>query len=361
MSTSSWPTRFSTETGTARPLMRAVERPLAPISRRRISAPSSSSRTAWSRSSAPIGPSSSSSVMIASTRAMSAPLRTISALTRPPSTAPTASMMMLLPAPVSPVSTLKPGAKRTARRSMMAKLVMLSSSSIGTCKSTQPQLAQQRLVEVVALLIAQEAGDMRADAHCGHVAVAHGHVLLSIDAEGRLVVGVRGELDDRVRRHHDRAAGMGVSADRREDEAVHLRVQDRAARRVGIGRGAGRRGDQDAVRRVGGQLLVVQASQYAHDPRQRATSDHGLVEGLISGQALALAPVLDLQHDALLDPVVAAHEWRDPLGHLGGLTLRTQTQRTQVDAQHGRARECGEARGAQDGAIAAQRNGHVDV
>src|SRR5918912_4166903 len=210
-----------------------------------------------SRSSSPIGPFSSSRVKIASTRAMVAPLRTISALTRPPSTAPTASMMMLLPAPVSPVSTLKPGAKRTARRSMMAKLVMLSSSSIGTCKSTQPQLAQQRLVEVVALLIAQEAGDMRACAHCGDVAVAHGHVLLSIDAQGRLVVGARGELDDRVRRHHDRAAGMGVSADRREDEAVHLRVQDGAARRMGIGRGAGRRGDQDTIRRVGGQLLVV--------------------------------------------------------------------------------------------------------
>src|SRR5947209_3566366 len=266
MSTSNSPTRFSTETGTARPLMRAVERPLAPISRRRISAPSFASRTSWSRSSSPMGPSSSSSVKIASTRAPSAPLRTISALTRPPSTAPTASIMMLLPAPVSPVSTLKPGAKCTARRSMMAKLVMLSSSSIGTRRSGQPQLAQQRLIEVVALLVAQEAGPLRADAHGGHVAVAHGHVLLSIDTEGRLVVGTRSELDDRVGGHHDRATGVGVRADRGEDEAVHLRVQDGAARRVGIRRGAGRRGDQDAVRRVGGQLLVVQAGRHAHDP-----------------------------------------------------------------------------------------------
>ena len=58
-----------------------------------------------------------------------APVRTTSAPTRSPSTAPSASMMIDLPAPVSPVRALKPGSKPTRSSSMMAKSRMASSSS----------------------------------------------------------------------------------------------------------------------------------------------------------------------------------------------------------------------------------------
>jgi len=58
----------------------------------------------------------------ACTSASSAPVRTESAWARPPSTRCSASTRMLFPAPVSPVSTLKPAAKCTSSSSMMANV-----------------------------------------------------------------------------------------------------------------------------------------------------------------------------------------------------------------------------------------------
>ena len=67
----------------------------------------------------------------ACTSASSAPVRTESAWARPPNIRFSASTRMLFPAPVSPVSTLKPGAKCTSSSSMMANARTRSSSSIG--------------------------------------------------------------------------------------------------------------------------------------------------------------------------------------------------------------------------------------
>ena len=49
---------------------------------------------------------------------------------RPPITAPSASMMMDFPAPVSPVSAFIPGSKAMRSRSMIAIFCMLNSTSI---------------------------------------------------------------------------------------------------------------------------------------------------------------------------------------------------------------------------------------
>ena len=54
-------------------------------------------------------------------------------------------MMMVLPAPVSPESTLKPGPKYSAAPSMMAKLRMRSSTSIAATRA-QPQRSLLRQI-----------------------------------------------------------------------------------------------------------------------------------------------------------------------------------------------------------------------
>src|SRR5205823_4435374 len=74
--------------------------------------------------------SSPSLSKIASIDAASSPLRTRSPDARPPSNRPTASTKIDLPAPVSPVRTLKPGSNSTSAASMMAKWEIFRKRSI---------------------------------------------------------------------------------------------------------------------------------------------------------------------------------------------------------------------------------------
>ena len=77
--------------------------------------------------------SSDSPVNIADTDADDSPVRTSSLEVRSPSTAWMASIIMDLPAPVSPVSTVKPGSRSMEARSITAILFINSSES--TCES----------------------------------------------------------------------------------------------------------------------------------------------------------------------------------------------------------------------------------
>ena len=62
--------------------------------------------------------------------AASSPVRTRSADARPPSSSPTASTRMDLPAPVSPVKTFSPGSNSTSTASMTARRLMLRNRSM---------------------------------------------------------------------------------------------------------------------------------------------------------------------------------------------------------------------------------------
>ncbi len=71
-------------------------------------------------------------VNTAETRALSAPVRISSRDVRSPRTALRASTMIDLPAPVSPLSTLKPGPNAMSADSMTAMFWIFSSESIGS-------------------------------------------------------------------------------------------------------------------------------------------------------------------------------------------------------------------------------------
>ena len=103
--------------------------------RRRIRTPESSGFSAsyqpvLSKSRSLSQSSARSELKAALTEALGAPVRTSSRLTREPSTAWSESMTMLLPAPVSPVRTLRPGPGSISARSMTAMFSMCSSLSI---------------------------------------------------------------------------------------------------------------------------------------------------------------------------------------------------------------------------------------
>src|SRR5216684_4790531 len=119
------------------PLTQARLRPSrCTVRRTTISAPAAGSPSADSRASVAAGSRGRNSAW---TSASSAPVRTASACARPPSTRCSASTRMLLPAPVSPVSTLNPGAKCASSSSMMAKARTRSSSSMAAHLSRAPR------------------------------------------------------------------------------------------------------------------------------------------------------------------------------------------------------------------------------
>ena len=96
---------------------------------------------------------------MASTAAVSSPVRTRSAEARPPTSRPTAPTRMDLPAPVSPVRTFRPGSNSSSRRSMTARLrmerkrsmngqvpsyQMFDSENQGVLRFVEPALSQRR-------------------------------------------------------------------------------------------------------------------------------------------------------------------------------------------------------------------------
>ena len=72
---------------------------------------------------------------------------------RPPKRRLSASTMMDLPVPVSPVSTLKPGANSISSRSMVAKLVTLRSRSIALFKKRACQVGPSGPLVLVVVLV----------------------------------------------------------------------------------------------------------------------------------------------------------------------------------------------------------------
>ena len=100
------------------PLTTILPRPEAVISRRITISSSASTPASHSRSTKASGIGSISKP--ASTTAVSSPVLSISVEAREPSTRPSASIRIDLPAPVSPVIRLRPGSKSTSSRSITA-------------------------------------------------------------------------------------------------------------------------------------------------------------------------------------------------------------------------------------------------
>ncbi len=107
-----------------RPARETVRRTSSPCSP--SAGPSRPSASSRARSSAAVAAGNS---MIASTRASSRPARMRSALARPPRSRPSASTMMLLPAPVSPVMTVRPGPSSSSSSSIRANPEMRNTLS----------------------------------------------------------------------------------------------------------------------------------------------------------------------------------------------------------------------------------------
>ena len=103
-------------------------------------------------------------------------------------------------------------------------------------------------------------------------------VLAAVDRDECLVRVDDRAADDLLGTDDDRADGRQVGRDRRHDEVPADGIEDRAAGRERVARGAGRARDDEAVGDEGREVGVVDRDVEAADAGERAAGDHDVVE-----------------------------------------------------------------------------------
>src|SRR5512134_3394305 len=190
------------------------------------------------------------------TSASVSPVRTATGSAFSPSARRIASTRIDLPAPVSPVTTFRPGAKGTRTSSKIARSRTESSISIaGTESPLSPLELRAQDGEVILVGGAEEpqGGIRLLDLH--HVPGPEPEPHLAVEREeyvGLLRTQLRAH--DHVVRDDERPVREGVGTDRRDENGAQHRVDDGPLRGEGIPRRSGGRRDDEPVRLEGGQV-----------------------------------------------------------------------------------------------------------
>ena len=128
------------------PLMKAFERPALSITRRSSKLLSSLSKACSLNQFC--NEASSSPVNSATISARAAPSRTTLASARPPNASVSASIKIDLPAPVSPVKTVKPDDKSSSTKSTITKSRIASARSISETNGKNVILIDRRSMDI---------------------------------------------------------------------------------------------------------------------------------------------------------------------------------------------------------------------
>src|SRR5512145_1906263 len=256
--------------------MKQRERPARSIVRRRRTMPGSPARPASSSQAEKERSARSNS---AESSARSAPSRTREASPRPPTRSSIASTRIDLPAPVSPVSTLKPAPNSSDARSMMTKFAASSARSMLSRRPAFERLlapaqflAQRREVTVARRV--HERNHVRGTPEDKAVALAHVGERQSIEMRARVERAQQRDLDDRTVAHAHRPRGQRVRVERNERKRRDRRMQDRTLRRERIRGRSRRRSDDHAVGAQRVDELAVDAQIELNQAPLRALADH---------------------------------------------------------------------------------------
>src|SRR5579884_2918051 len=350
MSTSRAASRPSRPTGTGRPLTRAIPRPAAEISRVNTSISSgstpcsSSSRTA----SSPEGVAKT-----ASHRAIGAPWRTASGPTRLPRVALKASTRIDLPAPVSPVSTVKGASKPSTQCSTIAKSSILSSRSMGLLKPSR-----ENRIEVQPWPQPHETGSVAAGRHLHPTTHVERTLGLPVDRQHRLAVAPKLKADGGRSGNQQRASNVQMRRHRREQQVFGLRIEDGTAGGERVGGRSGRRRHQHTVGGMRRIFEAVDVDAHANGPRAGASRKGHLVEGQVT-VALAVLLPSGFEHRARFDPEVTLKHAGQSLIHERGRQLGQEAHVTQVDAEDGNLTGRHFPSHSQNGAVTPQGDGQI--
>src|SRR5438876_8458543 len=318
-----------------------------------------------------------------STIVLSAPGRTTSADARSPSSNERASTTIDFPAPVSPVRTLRPGSNGRVTSAMTARSRTRSSVSTRPHPLTPSPfrrggtLFTNAVAEVAPMQLAPQALEeaLRAEANeeDGMFSAADLELLarldrrphLAVERHEHLVSPGRNRLDrDHRGRSEDQGSNReGVGADGGDDNRVDGRNDDGSARRHRIRRRSRRSAHDDPVRRILRDFVAIDRHLEVNDARDSALVDDDVVEDerLDASGFRALARYARLQRQARFDGVGAPHDGVQRSVEIVRTGTRQESDASQVEAHDRRIRAIEEARAAQQGAVAAQRDETVQI
>ncbi len=268
--------------------------------------------------------------------------------------------MIDLPAPVSPESTLNPGASGSDSDSMMAKLPdaqFEQHTGYGSRWGSPPHPSFWR--SVLKKLTARKAHDadaVRRAPHGERFAEGERGARLPVHGDQQLLGRVLGlHAHHPVGGEHQRPDGQRVGRYRRDEQRVERGKEDRTAGRQRVRRGTGGRADHHAVGGVAGDGLLVGRHAQRDDAGEAALVEDHVVEG---------EPVLPrfaggiedegVERDARLHGVVAVGEAGERRLELIGLRDGEEAQPAQVHAEDRHLAGLEQARAAEQRAVAAQ-------
>ncbi len=191
-------------------------------------------------------------------------------------------------------------------------------------------------------------------------AVAADQLGIALHVEVHAHVARRDHLDHDIgaARQHDGAVRQGMRRNRHQHHTVHAGVQNGPVGRQRIGRGARRRGDDQAVCPLHVHEAPVHLHLQLHQPRRAVAIDHHIIHRNGAENGLPRTLHRAAEHGALLALEVAGHQTVDRGLPLAVGDIGHEAQPPGVDAHQRHIQRSEPARRAQHGAVAAQHHRH---
>ena len=189
------------------------------------------------------------------------------------------------------------------------------------------------------------------------------NALLSVDGQksGISAAAYVPEFQGGIPAENNGAIVHGLGTDGRGADAVEARIQNRAARRHGIGGGSGRRRQNHTVGVAVLHQFPVAVQSEGKQFWQRAVGKDDIVEcGGIHAEDRILPKNLHIQHDAPLDDSLPRHDGVQKIGFVA-FDLRQISQPAAVDARNGDLPAHAAARRPDDGAIPAEDQDQIGL
>jgi len=190
-------------------------------------------------------------------------------------------------------------------------------------------------------------GNAIAAAQADSLAAVHGKKGVFAAGAGKL------HRDLAVCRRNDGTCLHIVGADRREHNILCSRLDQRAASRHGIGRGTGRRADDQSVAAEGHHIHAVALHGHLHHAGDRALRDDGVVQRVLLQNDASLVLRADVEHHARLDGEIVVRKAAQLL-ELAALQLRHEAHGADVHAEDRDSGLCCSLGGMEDRAVAAE-------
>src|SRR4051812_45896001 len=353
-----------TDRGTDRPPTAARDRPSAETRRFTSNTPSPS--TSPSSTSAPASRArsatspSTSTCSRASITARGLPLRTTPPSPRAPVSRFRLCTTIVLPAPVSPVTTVKPGDSSSTASSITPSALMRTSSIIcsnigpSAVRTRPPTPSFDREFEFGDESVRERLGVHPREAHrVGPAADLHpmpGRHLdrpSAVAGQHALLLAEDLERDHRVGADDERASEQRVGRQRDHQEGLHARPDHGTPGGEGVGGGAGRGGTDGAVAGPAGQRASLHLDDDLEQLARLTLLQRHLVQRPVGLDHLAAVPDGHVDGHPVLDRVGAGDHGLDGAVQVLRLGLGEEPDVPEVDAEQRDVRGPGERRATQ--------------